>query len=152
MKNLIYSFLIFSTMSFAQKQKQFVFKGKNLDYSFVSTAKFSVGKFYVILLENQNIYSQDFFNNSKVCETSNSDYYYLNISEKNFSIEEKQKLIIEFVREITEQRKLIDSRFYLILNKDYSDLYSQSFKKEKLNVIYKLIVKEKINSVCQILE
>ncbi|RZL45077.1 MAG: hypothetical protein EOP00_18245 [Pedobacter sp.] len=121
-----------------------------MTYSFSSTAKNFISDFYIIVSESETK-EITFFEDLKSCYENNADFYLLNY-DPNISLENKQKLLFEFVKAVTAKRKLIDSKLHLVANVNLDDYYNNFREKDEfyLNSINSIqIFTDPIYSPCQ---
>lgn len=138
MKNILFiiGLAIVSMNCYSQKKHNttFLFGNETIEYSSYSYAKRNISNFYIICHDDSDKLKK-IINDIEKCfvnHNQNTKFYFLLIPEKINSIEEKEKLFLEFLSDIVNHTKLIDSNLSIISNSDYTNLY-RKIKKERNN-------------------
>lgn len=152
MKTIIVTLLLFIIQnSYSQKHynETFTFENSEIKYSSYDVSNKPANTFFVFINYKKNI-----------IKCSNNKYmrhYFLDMPE-NISKETQDKLFLEFVHDITSKAKLLDSKFFIIADKDYTELYREMLNKEHrykggyMNDINKMYINPTETEVCKILQ
>lgn len=143
-------------LSFINAQSQtlserFKFKDKELEYSlavkYISNSNLYIFTYYVFIISNNSAAS---LNSLKLtdCIQAGKQYYLLNITNENFTNEEKNQVIALFLKTITDKRKLVDSNLHLILSGNYSKLNFNEYLDTPLLIPKNLKVPKAITAIC----
>lgn len=158
--NLALILLLFFLQSNGQTifKEHFLFDSKEVEYS-STTGKHIKGKFYIVI-QNTETGTGQFIDDIKNClkkkKSFDFNYYYL-IVPKEFS-NQKEALVLEFIKDILSKHKLADSEMNIISDNDYFMLYNETrsinrgrYKHVFLNKINSLKILDKNNSICELL-
>jgi len=144
---ILFSLNIYSQRRISEKIK---FQDSVLNYELITYAKPIISDFYVIINENSEVNS-DLIKSLKNCYKLNTDFYFLNIEAKKYSKNEKENLLLEFIKQLMDRRKLNDSKLHIVLNSDYSDMYNNEYIKNNLKEISELKIMTLENSICELI-
>src|SRR5690606_36385726 len=144
---ILFSLNIYSQRRISEKIK---FQDSVLNYELITNAKPIISDFYVIINENSEVNS-DLIKSLKNCYKLNTDFYFLNIGAKKYSKNEKENLLLEFIKQLMDRRKLNDSKLHIVLNSDYSDMYNNEYIKNNLKEISELKIMTLENSISELI-
>jgi hypothetical protein len=134
LKNILIIFgLLICLNTFAQKKnsKNFNYESQQISYSEVSFTDKNIIDFFIVMNDDSKTTNsfQDKIIECKHLKNSHSRFYFLTIPENCKTLEQKEKLFLEFASTIQNRAKLIDSNLYIISDKDYTGLYIKTSKK-----------------------
>lgn len=138
MKKILYIIVltIVSINGYSQKKHNstFSFGNQIIKYSSYSYAKRNISNFYIICYDDRDKLKK-IINDIEMCfvnHNQNTKFYFLLIPKKIKDIKQKEKLFLEFLSDVVNRTKLIDSNLFIISNDDYTNLYRE-IKKERSN-------------------
>lgn len=147
---IIIAFLLLIQYSFSQTRTEdkFTFEGQDIKYVFYNSIEkiYPVNKFYVFVNQNESII--------KCLDDKYTRPYFFNMP-TYISKEKQDKLFLAFVSHITERTKLIESQFYIISDKDYTNIYKELFEREhrdnksSMNKITALYINPSTEEICK---
>ncbi len=142
--------LVICSICHSQKGKDsLVSQGKTIPYEFENVPENSNSKYYVFYLENDPNATLESLGLAK-CITPSSAYYLLNISKYNFTDEQKELLLVDFIKKITRRRELIGSDLNLILNENRTKTYLENLDGIYIKIPKNLTIdKKRIETVCK---
>lgn len=152
MKILI-TFLLIVQATFSQKkiEDSLTFENYTIKYTtyYFEDKIYSINDFYILI--NQDI------NLKKCLKNKHKKPYFITIP-KEIPKEKHDELFLELIYYITERTKLIESKFHIVADKDYTVLYREMLNKEHrykgsyMNDITNNSIKPTHTEICKMLQ
>jgi len=148
---LMFFFIITSCSAQKKYNDSFVFDSKKVIYTtyYFTDQIYPVNSFYVMINQEENLI--------KCLKNKYKRPYFLKMP-NGLSKQKQEELLLAFVSHITNRTKLIESKFYIISDNQYSGLYRQIFEEQAgryqgsvMNPVEKEYIKADRTDICKIL-